>query len=116
LRDTSKSFTVILLSHAVDTCGKTVFLNDFDQYPGAPANYTEQMIMADFPAGKKRAAGTGDIVPSGLVSAGGFGRAYVGDKVLRITQPEGAVIFCPQHLCPNPTPAQSPGLANCKYV
>jgi hypothetical protein len=73
----------------VDSCGSPVFLQDFDQYPGPPANYTEEMIMADFPRSGDRAAGTGEMVPPGLVSAGNFGRAFVGDEVLRITHPEG---------------------------
>ena len=64
--------------------------NDFNQYPGAPANYTKEMLLADFPRGEKRPAGNGKIVSPGFLRGSGFGRAYVGDKVLRVEHPEGA--------------------------
>ena len=64
---------------------------DFDQYPGPPANYTEEMIRVDFPRTRSRPAGDGRKLKPGFISGRGWGRAYVGDEVLRVTHPLGAV-------------------------
>jgi hypothetical protein len=75
---------------AEDACGDAVMLQTFDQYPGPPANYTADMLAADFPRGKKRDSAAGEALEPGLIRATDFGRAYVGQKAMRIQMPKGA--------------------------
>ena len=87
--------TVQPFDFAEDDCGDVMMWQTFDQYPGPPANYTEDMIAADFPQGDERQSAGGKSLAPGLFYTRGFGRAYVGQDVLRIEMPQGAT----HHIC-----------------
>lgn len=98
----------------MDKCGETVFLQNFDQYPGQPANYTKDMALVDFPRLEPRKAGNGERVKPGLISATGWGRAHVGDSVLRTTHPAGAHTLCARRAaCSACLPCQPVGTSVC---